>query len=789
MNPLRHNPEFRDAHGPITLDMFDGRAVEAARLQQLRLEAKIGRVDRARTPNIAGAPMQLFGHNVTLENGTNVQLSVETDQHGEVTNPDDQAFVDARNVLAIMRSRERSRGSRLFNFAFHKDRGAGHGNTYEVDQAQQVYLEELGSFIERKVTDGTNPASAALMADHDLMNEAVGRAIVQEQLQMSALEKMAAETKSRPNRMLNFLRNHKKTRFAIGVALSATSIVGFATGQLEIALPAMALRTALSAEGGYLMGRTGWDAFQGARARRKPAQDIRNASHIIRDTSGRMTARNGANHPINAGGLVNPVGVFQRFVHILGAEARAGSHDPRRQEAATRLAAVLHEHYTDAAIGGLDMATVGSGAAGASATIAEEVGRMYDDVINAEEQGRLASDQTQSRKRHIAGMVTAVAFGSLPGLNKLGLIPSLHTFGVGFGGDHHTAGGGGSTPNGGGSHVTHSGGHTTHHSGSTTHVGSGENVTTIGNGNHIAVGNTLNSTDIHAHGSAFDTTHGHTGGNHHGAGHNSHHGDGNYLMPETDTLHVAHGGGFISTLQHQYNMTPVQAEDTYRAMYHSLHGAHGTYMNGTDIRISSPGDFKLPTGAQTILENKLNAIHHVSAGNAHHGAGAAGSAHNGVQGSMAHPGQAGPNGVPGNANVAPLSQVAGSATHENVTVTTIGNGNEVIVDNVSNQVHLMVNGHEVSQSTLHGLKGNHLSVAEKNLAQFITNDGKTPLSAGDRTNLTRVINHTLTQRNGNAQPAVDNLRHLWDGMHHNLANLTTDDAEEIENNLILAHAA
>jgi hypothetical protein len=76
----------------------------------------------------------------------------------------------------------------------------------------------------------------------------------------------------------------------------------------------------------------------------------------------------------------------------------------------------------------------------------------------------------------------------------------------------------------------------------------------------------------------------------------------------TDAMEVENGSGFIESLQENYNLSSEQAHEAYENMKSSLIGAEGTYTTGTDIRISSPGNFTLPEGAQKVLEEYLQSI-------------------------------------------------------------------------------------------------------------------------------------------------------------------------------------
>ena len=377
---------------------------------------------------------------------------------------------------------------------------------------------------------------------------------------MMALENMAAEQKS-STRFMNFFRNHKKSRIAAGVALGALSTAGIAAGQPEIFLPALAARSAIGAVGGYALARTLWDGVQGHNARRRPENDVRMVNTIDGSFGRRLT----------------PDKAFHRMIRLQGAEARAGSHDPKRQRVIQRLGAgPVHEYFMNE----LDFS-----AGYDAAIIGRQVLRLYVRQINRPELRRLKSDQTESRKRHIAGLVGGVAIGALPLLRPFGVFN-----GFGIGGhsceataSHHPVI---SKPSGtapkGGAPVAKS-------------AGTSTTINVTGNNDTVIIGSPHNVT---VHGPPA-----------HQAAHHApqpHYQDAGI---STSELHVNDGGGFISTMEHQYHLTAAQSDATYEAMYNQLYNAHGTYLVGSDIRISAPGDFYLPHHASAILRQHLVALH------------------------------------------------------------------------------------------------------------------------------------------------------------------------------------
>ncbi len=617
-NQPHQPPELRPAQLPADARRLDGRAARASSRQLTRLQEQVGRVDRAHIPEHANEP--LYGYSFELHSGapgtpgTRIDLSIDTNEHGEPIGLD-REFVDARNRLAVVKSRERSRGSRRFNFGFLRSRGEGEGgHGYNLhdddgqDGLQEQYNTQLYDFIARKVDGHAGLNSQATVT------EAVSRAVIQEQQQMSTLERMAAEQKSSA-RAMNFFRNHKKSRIAAGLFLSGLSVLSLGLGQVEIALPAMALRGALAGTGGYELGRTGYDALQGRSARNRVHTDIRMVSTSNGDLSGRLSPEAG----------------FQRLVKIHGAEARAGSSNAERRAFARRLGAgLVHEHYT----GELNFAGGHTRTA-----IRDQVRSLHETHINPLQEERLRSDQQQSRRRHLAGVAGAGLMLIMPIARPLGLIDAGGAVrGVGgiFGHDsaaHAAAGHGSHSGHGaghhgkGGSHGSHNNArHSTstkaleaHTGGATVSTHGANSVVTVPNGpNGAAVEITINGgpgNDTISINSLGDAAHNstHPGAGHHtAANHAGRHAHETFHGISTSELHVKAGGGFISTLQEQYNLSPAQAEAAYHHMYAHLQGAHGTYMEGSDIRISAPGDYDLPPAARADLEAHLKSLHRMS---------------------------------------------------------------------------------------------------------------------------------------------------------------------------------
>lgn len=799
---INHHPEFRDALPPASSDRLDGVATEAVTRQQRTLEEDIGRVDRAKLPRHQEEP--LYGHSFTLDDGTNVELNIEVNAAGDPVG-DDREFVDARNRLAILRSRERSRGSRRFNFSFRKNRGrgpGGHGyNAEDIDGIQAQYDEQLSNFIARKI-HGNGAVRTSAQA-----TEAVSRAVIQEQKQMSALENMAAERKS-GNRLLNFFRNHKKTRIAAGLALSGIGAVGIATGQMEIAIPALAARSALSATGGYLLGRTAWDGFQGWRARRQPHEDIRMAGRNNGDFSGRLT----------------PEAAFERFVKINGAEARAGSHDARRARLAQRLGSdLVNQHYTD-------NIHFGGTRKPSEANIHDQVLGLHQGIINPLQEERLKSDQTQSRRRHVAGLVGGTIMAALPMVRTAGLVE------IGIGGSHgHEV-----AAHAGPSHVTETTNTTPHSSAAGTtsasanpgnpnapgvtvtgdtvhgpvhHVagvpgGPTEIIINGGPGNDIVSVDTLHGASVNVHDAAHHIhQHGHGGHGGRGAGHRHVALDG----ATTNELHVKEGGGFISTLQDQYHLSASQADKTYEAMYGQLHGAHGTYMVGSDIRISSPGDYHLSHGARTDLEKELKKLHkmpkrvhkdmsggttappaHTGDGHTDHGhdqrpqtgglSAPEGPSHGGASHGTAYKTDGGTT-----AQTAGEAGVKGATTDPTAT-------DKITAEQLAH--HLGIPLHDVyhPDTSIGHLTGEQASQAQAYITAYVHDGGFSHMSDRARSAAESAIRDYISgsiEHPGSgpyAQQAADRLHHIWMAMGHHLNNMTITQAENLRDDLAITNA-
>ncbi len=743
-----HNPQFKDALPPASSYRLDGRATDAITRQLDRLNESVGDVNEARIPHQENEE-RLYGYNLGLSNGAAHELTVEVNAAGE-PDGDDREFVDARNRLAVLRSRERSRGSRRFNFAYMLGRGNGPGgHGYQLRRAQREYNEALSDFVARKI-DGL------ALGNEDLVTEAVSRSIIQEQKQMSALENMAAEQKS-STRFLNFFRNHKKLRFAAGLALSAIGTVGVATGQLEIAIPAFAARSALGAVGGYLLGRTAWDAVQGRRAKRLPDDDVRMVSTNNGDFSGRLTPR----------------AAFQRIVKLYGAEARAGSHDPRRQQLIQRLGSgLVHDYFTD-------QLSFTAGLHGHT-EIENQVTSLYQGIINNPETERLESDQTQSRKRHIAGLAGGILFGALlPGVRTVGLIGGIDIGGHGSPGANAIGHHGGSRASGSGT-LAHP--HTkigagkpsiSTESGPANGSGPGSEIA----GSHAPTSLPNGSRDISIAGNndtvlvgLLPEVAGHA---HHGLGlHDLHEALGGVSIGE---LHVESGGGFISTLQEQYHLTPAQAEATYQAMYSHLYGMTGTYLDGSDIRISAPGTLKLTRDASTILEEKLREFHKL-------------------------PGQI----HTGNSVVNTITQTEGkitgsksidatNLTNGSMDITINGNHDTVLVSGLPNEsvdLQAIVDSHYVQETGIGSLTPEQAIKAQVTLEDYIHNGGFSGSHSAKEAAQKAILNYAQASVEGPATPGTQNesmwIRHLLMAMHHNF--LTTMQAEKLEENLAIVNA-
>ena len=553
MHP-QHNPEIRDALPPASLGVLDNRARTAVNHQLDRLERRIGEESIAKLPEHPDIPLQ--GFHLSLGDGSIVDLPLDVNAGGEVIG-EDRTFIDARSSLAVLRSRERSRGSRVWNFAFRKNRTQGYGHGWDIDQAETVYHDLLASFIARKVQGHIGSNQAHDNQDH--VTEIVSRAIIQEQQQMSSLERMASELKSGGTGFLNGLRKNKAFRIAAGIGLGVGAAVAGASGLWAVAIPLFGARAALSASGGYMLGRTGWDAFQGIRTRGLPNDDIRMASHSTHDISGRLN---------------QPEGAFHRFINILGAEARVGSSMPRRQQLIHRQynSDLVRRYYTysiDPATGNPNHDALDFTNGHSEQDIEDRLSLLYASIIRPRQDERLKSDQTQSRKRHIAGLVGGALFA---GLTVTGAIEVLNV-GVGV---HHL--GDGITGHVGTQHAglsPKSNQIAPHVSGKPS---SGGTEIVIPPGSQISINESAAVAPM-----AHDTISGQS----------------------TSVLDVHSGGGFISTFESQYGLTPSQANDAYNAMSDQLRSTAGTYLHGTDIRISAPGLFHLSSGEQTVLEHHL----------------------------------------------------------------------------------------------------------------------------------------------------------------------------------------
>lgn len=805
MHP-NHIPEFATPWPPVDNPRLNGRATEAITRQRTRLEEQVGNVTEARLDPQEDTP--LYGYRFNLDNGTEIQLTVDVNGDGEPVGAD-RDFVEARNRAATLRSRERSRGSRSLNYAYQGDRGNGPGgHGYQFERAETEYHNQLADFIARKVSGN------AALNNEDLVTEAVSRSVIQEQRQMSALENMSAERKS-GNKVLNFFRRHKVLRFATGVALSGLGISLVASGAILAAAPVLAARAALGADGGYLLSRTGWDAFQGRRAKKQPHDDIRMAGSNNGDFSGMLTPR----------------AAFERQVKLLGAEARAGSGDTKRQALIQRLGSgLVREYYT----GELDFS-----AAQDFDTIRDQVSALYTNQIRGLQTERIRSDQTQSRKRHIAGIAGGAVMGALSIAHPIG-IDVLNP--AGFVHDIF-GGGGGGAGHGAGAHASGHGGSSAHRGGGT----SGNNPSASA-ANGYSAGSSMNgpsgggnigpyangygapngSTEINIYGGAGNDTIT-VGSMHDAAYHGAHtgHGLGAHHLHETfdgvstSNLHVESGGGFISTLQEQYNLSPAQADSVYHAMYGQLHGAPGTYMVGSDIRISAPGDFKLPDSARAILEKHLEALHRMPEHMLHTGVDNAG--HNGATIDATTGGTKAPDYTSGGPTIDPttggtiapdaLSSQAHVAADPTAFQGTGGTtpGYSLTIDGGAGNDHIsvllpdanspagqhlqaLVDGHYVAETGVGNFTPDQIAQAQYYIANFIHNGGFTGLSASAQAAAQGSIENYIQAAiehpapNMDAQQAADRVRQLWTALGHNLGNLTTNQAENLETDLILANA-
>jgi hypothetical protein len=807
-----HNPEFKRTQPPASSHRLDGRATDVITRQRIRMEDKVGRIDEAHLDDHEDTP--LYGYKFELD-GTAVELKVDMDANGEPVGPD-REFVEARNRAAVLRSRERSKGSRRFNYSFRRNRGHGPGgHGYDVSRAEREYHDELSDFIARKISGHRQ------LNTKNQVTQAVASSVEQEVQQMSVLENMAAEQKS-GTRLLNFFRNHKKLRIAAGLALSGMGMVGLATGQLEVAIPAFAARSALSTTGGYLLGRTGHDAFQGWRAKKQPHNDIRMAGSNNGDFSGRLTPR----------------AAFERSIKLQGAEARAGSHDAKRQKASRQIAGLVHEYYT----GALNFTPSRS-----QGRIRDEVESLFNGHIRPLQTERLKSDQTQSRKRHLAGVAGGIALGALSIAHPIGV--ELHP--IGFITDHLGIGGGGHSADAyvSGHHTGSKGMHAHGHGGgsSANHNGAGKSGSSnpntastnsassspsgSGYGGNPTGGNTVTGSpnastapaEINIYGGPGNDTINVSYLHEAAAGHGAHgsHIPGAHNLHETfhgiptGELHVKSGGGFISTLQEQYHLSPAQAEAAYHDMYTQLHGAPGTYLDGSDIRISSPGDFQLPDSARAVLEERLKALHRMP----EHllNAGITNTDGSNVHDAMTY-GKTGGVKAPdnlasGNAGgamvdaqtggvIAPTADTAGNTVHSAVA----GSSSGITIDGGSGSDHIsvmlpntdtahgqalqaMVDNHYVPETGVGNLTSEQAAQAQAYLEGFVHNGSSSTLSPGAKAAVEQYTQASIEHPGQGvaAHQAAERLQHLWAMMGHNLNNLTQAQAQSLENDLVIAN--
>jgi hypothetical protein len=774
MHP-NHIPEFRDPLPPASSHRLDGRATDVITRQRTRLEEQVGRVDEAFLDSETNTP--LYGYRFTLDNGTEINLAVDVNADGEPVGAD-RDFVEARNRAAVLRSRERSRGSRHFNYGFQRNRGGGPGgHGYQFTRAEDEYRDRLSDFVARKVS--TNTA----LNDEGVVTEAVSRSVIQEQRQMSALENMSAERKS-GNRLLNFFRRHKVLRFATGVALTGLGVSLVASGAILAAAPVLAARAALGGDGGYLLTRTGWDAFQGRQARRKPHDDIRMAGSNNGDFSGNLTPR----------------AAFERQIKLLGAEARAGSSDSKRQALIHRLGSgLVREYYT----GELDFS-----AAQDFDTIRGQVNDLYTNQIRNLQTERIRSDQTQSRRRHIAGVAGGVVMGALSIAHPIGidlLNPGGFVHDI-FGGGHggaHTAGHGGSS--------AHHGGGKPNGSANTASSGS-----EAGNNSTTASGSPSGSTEINIYGGSGNDTI--NVGSFQDAADHAHHASRlaaqhlheTFRGISTSELNVKPGGGFISTLQDQYHLSPAQADAMYHDMYSQLHNAPGTYLDGSDIRISAPGDFRLPGGARAILEQHLQALHRMpehllntNVDNASHSGATVDATTGGTKApdyTYGHGGNGTPGSIDATTGGVSAPDASSAASGYDVSING-GSGSEhinVLLPNADTpqgqQLQALINGHYVTETGLQSLAPDQAAQAQYYIANFVQNGGFTGLSASAKAaaqgSIENYIQASIEHPGSGmgAHEAAERIHHLWGMLNHNLNNLTTAQAESLESDLTLANA-
>ncbi len=412
------NPQLREHRFPANLDMLDDNAVNAVDRQYHEVVEQIGNVHDATLPGHGNIP--LFGQRFTIPAAVtggaalNVDWRVQANALNQ-TGPDAE-YSQRRLRLSVLRSRRRSSGSRL-NYGYTVDRTDGYGHTHNINNYEPEYRDALVERIERLVYNNPALENNAPAAIH-----AAAHTLVQEQTQMGALESMAAERKS-GNPVFNALRNNKWLRAGVGLALSGIATGSALLGILPVTAAALALRSGISAIGGYQLGRTGWDAVQGRRDRRRVHADPRMAG-----------AQNGG-----ISGILTPRTTFERRVKVTGANARAGSSRPERHEFINATTDPAHEYYVDELTNRINTAVAAMTAgitapANGSEIIRDAVLDLYNTEINPAEQERLRSDQHQSRRRHRAGIIGAVVMGALPFGRMIGVGMDLAD------GVHHASG-------------------------------------------------------------------------------------------------------------------------------------------------------------------------------------------------------------------------------------------------------------------------------------------------------------------------------------------------------------
>lgn len=789
MNPnLLHphnNPEILDARPPVSAEVFDESAISGINGQHRRLERRIrqmpGGIENA-TITVAGENLHdhaentihLNGHYFTLANGTNVEmpLDAQVDPDTGVLHGPDAEYIEARNRLAVLESREQNRGSRSGNWAYNLDRhppdnGPRHrlGRAvarvlrlfreeppyedrepdfgYGRNSAKDRYREELANLLSRKIAANNN------LDTPELVSEAVGRAMVQEELQMSALQQMAAEQKN-STRILNTLRRHSVGRLVFGVGLGVGAAAFAASGLWVAAAPLIALRTGLGAAGGYLSGRTLWDGIQGRAARRLPLADIR--STRVDNRESHFYGHNDLDylHPQDED---QRQGAAELFVKMLYAEARAGVHDERRRRLAARLGReVVHGRYQE--VLNADFAANGNDTSEAS--ILDRITTLHNgggNSITDIQERRMASDQTQSRSRHRAGLVGAVIFGAIPLLRGIGAID----LGWGGGGGHHHEVA--SAKASGHTHQNGSGGSTA----KPPEINNSPGVITSGGSSS---GNTVNNYYYNGHGNTTVNI------NLESLAENGHGGSTSSpsILPHpqalhkaldgapTNVLHVKPGGGFISTFEQQYHLSECQAGRVYTHMYGDLHGAPGTYYFGDhDVRISTPGNLRLTPHASKDLETQLKLLHKMPTDSRSTGTA-----------------------LPKTISTHPRSYTIlenGSGNKEEAISITVNPGHTQVV----------VDGSNVTETTSNWNFAGTQSLL--NIDEAIKNHSLSGLSSNARTAMQQYIDRSIESPvHGSAvTQAVDQVRSLWLGamQHHieNLPKLDTADAENLKDSL------